>query len=341
MKEPDRIPVTVSVIICARNEQANIEKCLLSILENDCPHLLECIVVNDASTDLTSDIVTRLSKDFTKIRLIDLPARETAHPKRDALLIGVSEAKGQLLLFTDADCIVKPGWVKKMLNAYCNGNDFISGPVVYVESNSFFEKLQALNYMILQGIGGSSFLLNRPVMCSGANLAVTKNLFNKLIQSGQVASGAGEDMWLLESLKKYKSAKSTFLKDRQSIVCTYPERRLGGFVRQQQRWGIKNKRYKDFDINLSMTIIAGHFIFLLISLILSCFYDKFANLIGFQIILQLVIDYVSWWRFAVFFERKNLMWNFLPLQIIRLPFYLFIGCSIMLNRFSWKGRSLK
>jgi len=92
----------VSVIIPARNEEANIGRAVLSIAAQQ--DLEEILVVDDQSMDRTPGIVTHLKQDCPGLRLIRidcLPAGWLG--KTHAVAVGARQAKGEWLLFTDAD----------------------------------------------------------------------------------------------------------------------------------------------------------------------------------------------------------------------------------------------
>jgi chlorobactene glucosyltransferase len=94
----------VSVIVPARNEAINIGPCVGSLLESDYPHK-EIIVVDDGSTDATCDIAHAMAeRDANLMRVIEpgpLPANWIG--KNWACWNGYQQARGDLLLFTDAD----------------------------------------------------------------------------------------------------------------------------------------------------------------------------------------------------------------------------------------------
>ena len=95
----------MSVIVPARNEQASLGACLASITQQTGVSF-EVIVVDDGSTDRTREIALC----FPGVRVIDpqpLPARWTG--KNNALVAGAKEARGEWLLFTDADTVHLPG----------------------------------------------------------------------------------------------------------------------------------------------------------------------------------------------------------------------------------------
>jgi chlorobactene glucosyltransferase len=103
---PQRAGPLVSVIIPARNEAVNIERCVRSILAT-AYRPFEVIVVDDRSSDATADIVERLARSSEaegRVRLVrgeELP--EGWFGKPWAIVQGYRVARGDLLLFTDAD----------------------------------------------------------------------------------------------------------------------------------------------------------------------------------------------------------------------------------------------
>ena len=63
----------VSVLISARNEEENVEACLLSILDQSYPNdLFEIILVNDRSSDSTGEIARKLAAEGNRITVIDV-----------------------------------------------------------------------------------------------------------------------------------------------------------------------------------------------------------------------------------------------------------------------------
>ena len=94
----------LSVVIAAKDEQANIGRCVRTLLEQDYPDF-EVIVVNDRSTDETAEIVQRLAEEDRRLRLInvgELPPGWCG--KNHAMHVGVGQARGQYICMMDADC---------------------------------------------------------------------------------------------------------------------------------------------------------------------------------------------------------------------------------------------
>ena len=99
---PPDAPV-VSVIIPARNEAANIARCVEGVLTSQWP-AFEVIVVDDHSTDGTGDIVRTIAARDPRVHLIEAPPLpDDWFGKQWACQSGAGDAKGSWLLFTDAD----------------------------------------------------------------------------------------------------------------------------------------------------------------------------------------------------------------------------------------------
>ena len=94
----------LSVVIAAKDEQANIGRCVRTLLEQDYPDF-EVIVVNDRSTDETAEIVRRLAEEDRRLRLINIGELPPGWcGKNHAMHVGVGQARGQYICMMDADC---------------------------------------------------------------------------------------------------------------------------------------------------------------------------------------------------------------------------------------------
>jgi glycosyltransferase involved in cell wall biosynthesis len=108
-KPLDHYP-SVSVVVAARDEEAGVGEALGSVLDQDYPGSLEVVAVNDRSTDHTGGIIADLAA-LRPDRLRPLEVEELPEGwlgKNHALHRGAAEAKGEWLLFTDADVRFSP-----------------------------------------------------------------------------------------------------------------------------------------------------------------------------------------------------------------------------------------
>jgi glycosyltransferase involved in cell wall biosynthesis len=99
----------VSAIVPARNEEACLEACLESLVAQACVSF-EIIVVDDGSTDRTREI----AQSLPGVRVIDPgPLPPGWSGKNNALVAGAAAARGEWLLFTDADTVHRAGFRKR------------------------------------------------------------------------------------------------------------------------------------------------------------------------------------------------------------------------------------
>jgi len=107
--------VEVSIVIPAYNSEKTIEKTLKAVLSQKFPkNKYEIIVVDDGSNDRTRKIV----KKFKKIKLLRQKHRGPATARN----LGVEKSRGEIILFTDADCIPNKNWIKNMTIPFKNTN---------------------------------------------------------------------------------------------------------------------------------------------------------------------------------------------------------------------------
>jgi glycosyltransferase involved in cell wall biosynthesis len=127
-----------SVVIAARNEEARIERTIRHLLAQS-GVALEIIVVDDRSTDRTSELLERLAKEDPRVRWkrIDVLPEDWLG-KCHACHVGASMATGDWILFTDADCWLKPDVIDRAWRvAKREGADHITlTPGLAVESVS-------------------------------------------------------------------------------------------------------------------------------------------------------------------------------------------------------------
>lgn len=103
--------IRVSVVIASYNSAGTIERCLRS-LERQLDREAFDIIVVDSSQDGTADLIAR---GFPRVKLFRYGERKFPG---DARNIGVCKGTGDIIAFTDADCFVETGWVRRILEAH-------------------------------------------------------------------------------------------------------------------------------------------------------------------------------------------------------------------------------
>jgi len=121
----------VTVITAAFNEAAHIEATILNKLGQDYPReLLDVIVVSDESVDGTDEIVARIASENDRVRLIRQVPRQG---KTAGLNRALPEARGEIVVFSDANSIYRPDTVRKLVRNFADpAVGYVTGKMIYV-----------------------------------------------------------------------------------------------------------------------------------------------------------------------------------------------------------------
>ncbi|MCC4831105.1 glycosyltransferase family 2 protein [Shewanella sp. 10N.7] len=144
MDSTDFSNVLVSIIVPAFNVEKFISKCIESLLCQDYNNI-EVIVVNDGSTDKTPDLLSKLCKANSIVRVIHTENQGVSSARN----IGIKESKGVYLVFVDGDDYLETDFVSYMLNLVeSTGCDFCLSTECYTnkyEKQSVSSSIKTLN----------------------------------------------------------------------------------------------------------------------------------------------------------------------------------------------------
>ena len=352
-KEPQKNTTFISVIIAARNEEKNIGPCINSIMKQAYPaDLFEVIIADDHSTDSTAAIVTSYRQ--TNIRLImlsDFTGNENLNSyKKKAIETAISLAKGNLIVTTDADCMVQPDWLETIASYYENtGSVFIVAPVAYIDSlpsEPIFKKLlkifQSLDFMTLQGITGASVYKRIHGMCNGANLAYEKKAFQEVGGFKGIDNiASGDDMLLMHKIQKLYPDKIAYLKSTNVIVQTQPAATIKEFINQRIRWASKADRYPDIKITTVLFLVYFFNAWIIFMAVYSIFHLQSLYIFLLLLITKIIVELFFVYPITGFFKKRKLLWWFIPFQPFHLFYILVAGWLGKFGSYTWKERKVK
>jgi len=134
----------ISVIVAARNEEKNIGNLIAAIQkQNYHPHLFELIIVDDHSTDKTADVIKPFLSNQIQLIALNVSDKTTVAYKKNAIDIGIKNSKGELIITTDADCIMSENWLSTIAAFYEQHHPkMIVMPVVIKNNHSFLGLFQ-------------------------------------------------------------------------------------------------------------------------------------------------------------------------------------------------------
>jgi cellulose synthase/poly-beta-1,6-N-acetylglucosamine synthase-like glycosyltransferase len=332
-----------TVIIPARNEAANIKACVDSILAQEYPtDAFEIIVIDDFSEDETAFIVQAMSQQFPQVRLLQLKDHckegETLAYKKKAIEIAVSEAKGDWILTTDADCIVPKKWLL-LYNAYIHQYQpcFVAAPVMFIKTTGILNQFQVLDFLALQGITAAAVGAGKHSMSNGANLGFEKTAFIAVGgYQGVDHIVSGDDMFLMHKMKQTLHKPVGYLFHPDAIVLTAAMDTWKGFIMQRIRWASKARYYDDRSITMVLTLVY----FFNLCFICLAFMGSWSTLLialAFKTFFELCfLDPV-----AKFFKMQPELKYFVLYQPIHIVYNIAAGLFGQLKTYSWKGRMVK
>ena len=340
--QPSPAPETVllpmvSVLVPARNEAANIGLLLTALRAQQYPaSRTEVIVIDDHSEDDTAAIV----QTFSEVTLLSLQEDGINAYKKKALEKGVAHAIGELIICTDADCIPGPQWIELIASHYIRTKaKFIAAPVLLQHRQNWLGYLQALDFMVLQGITGAGIQSEKLLMANGANLAYPRSVFlevNGYAGADQVASG--DDFFLLHKISDLYPHHIAYLKRKEAIVTTGAQATWGDFIQQRIRWASKSTHYKKGGLQ-AVLLLVWIYNLLLLSLALGGLFDSryiLLFLLGCGIKTLLEWSFVS--EVARFFDRSALLNKFVWLQPLHIVYTVVAGLLGIKGGYRWKGR---
>ncbi len=338
----------ISVIIPARNEEENMGACLESIVRQSYPaHLFEVLVVDDHSTDETASIVKSYTdKNVKLISLEDFVSNNLNSYKKKAIEIAIQQSSGELIVTTDADCFVKDSWLQTIAAFYEKHQPaFIAAPVAIDCSNKFIEFFQALDFMTLQGITGSSVNKKIHSMCNGANMAYTKKAFEEVGgYAGIDKIASGDDMLLMHKIYNRYPDKVMFLKSKEVIVQTAPVNSIAEFFNQRIRWASKADKYDDKRIFGVLLLVYLVNVTLLILPIIAVFTSTQYSIFHLWLELLLIktcVELVFLYPVAKFFGKLSMLWLFPVMQPFHIIYTVIAGWLGKFGSYSWKERKVK
>lgn len=335
-----------TIIIPFRNESGNLPILLKSISSLDYPpKLFNVLFVNDDSNDNSEEIIQKsIEESNVSIELIQ-NIRVSNSPKKDAISTGVKHSKSEWILTTDADCELPKNWLKTfdafIQSKHENNHNpvMICAPVIYKSNGSFIETFQELDGLSLQTVTMGSFGLNNPLLNNGANLAYRKDAFEQVNGfSGNNHIASGDDIFLLEKVKKAYPKQVTFLKSKESAVYTTPQTSWSQLINQRIRWASKTSKQKNpSSIVLGLIVFLTNILFLAAPVLMILDQD-YLTIYLLLILSKVLIDYIIIQQSAMSLKVNISFWKFLQLPFVYSLLILIVVIKSFKGSYSWKDR---
>ena len=211
--------VFTTVIVPVYNESCGIKKALEALVVQSFPRdKYEIVAVDNGSTDETPQIVARMSKQYPGlIKLVFERQTQGSYAARNQ---GIQAAKGDILAFTDADCVPTPDWLKSGVaslqeeGATCGGGriefTFRSGrPNIYEYLDSA-QKLKQQTYVECSGFAATANFFARREVFSRYGLFMEELISGGDYEFGRRLTTHGEKLIYIENAVVFHPARASF-----------------------------------------------------------------------------------------------------------------------------------
>ena len=235
---PSELP-DVSVIVCARNEENDIRRCLESMLNIDYPReKLEILLVDDESEDVTMDIMNEYAARDGMFRVLSAESESHDLPgKPRPLNLGIRESSGEIVLVTDADIAVRPGWIKGHVSAYRENIGIVGGITrVSTDSGSIFSRVQNVDQISKLAVAMGCAGLGFPLTIMGNNMSFRREAFGHIGGFSGMRQSVVEDMALMNAVVRRTDYTLGWVPEKSGVVKSAPEKDFNTFINQHFRW---------------------------------------------------------------------------------------------------------
>ena len=332
LSEPELPAVTV--IVAARNEEGNILGCIESLDKAIYPEKkIEIIIVNDHSADSTGTIIEKFIAGKPKFKTIipDEPVGRLGG-KTNALASAVRIARGEIILTTDADCIVSTTWVKTLASYFKSDVGFVGGFTTQAGTD-LFSGMQAADFIYLLTVASGTINLGVPLSCIGNNMAYRKSVYNEVGGYEGLTFSVTEDSRLLTAIHDLKKYKIIYPLDEEALVISKPCPDWKTLFWQKKRWGVGGKESAPVGYFVMALGCISHAAILLTPFFFSatalylCIFKFCADFFFIQPVykkLKLKLRLTNFLAFELYFI----------IYVIALPFIILPNSTV-----KWKGRT--
>ena len=325
----------VSVVVAARNEEKNIGICLKALTEQQYPiDKYEIIVIDDRSEDRTIKIVKEVMEKHSHVRLIEVKKIDPSiSPKKWSLNQGIAQAKGEIILTTDAHCIVQPGWIETILHHFNKDVGLVAGysPLVSGNQRSLLHRFTALDALALAAVTAGSFGGGYPLSCNGRNLAYRKQAYQQTGGFDAIQHVvSGDDDLFLHQMKEKTNWKMRYAIENQSVVSSIPPKNFKTFFHQRIRHASKSRYYNTrMKIGLVITYL---FNLSLLFLLLMQSWTLFIIILGIKSSLEFLLLSIA----SRILHQGQSFIIFPLVEILHIPYVILFGAWAQFSKFKWK-----
>lgn len=308
--------IGISVIVCAKNEADNVVQFIPLLAEQDYPNY-EIILIDDASSDATLEILEEFEKKYSNIRLVKVENNEAFWGnKKYALTLGIKASQKDYLLFTDADCYpATKDWITTMSSQFTMNKTIVLGYGAHEKIvGSLLNKIIRFETMLTAIQYFSWSKMGYPYMGVGRNLAYKKEEFynvNGFIDHMKIRSG--DDDLFINQVANSKNTTLCYLPE--SFTYSKPKTTFKDWFNQKRRHLTTADFYKPFDKFRLVLFYASQLFFIIFSIVLLAFQYQWIAVLSI-IVFRYIVAWISLGFASVKLKEKDVMYWFPIIEIV-------------------------
>lgn len=269
----------LSIIVPTYNRKEIFKRSLLSLVEQDYPEdRYEVIVVDDGSSDGTAEMVNDLVERYRNLRYIQQHRKGPACARNS----GIRQANGEIIGFTDDDCILDKDWIRLMVESHKRN------PEIITVGGLTEAPYKRPNIMVSQSLSNGAIQISlngrkEVIFFPTCNVTFKRRIFDKYRFNEEFLSPGGED---LEFFWRLFKGGHRFIWDKDIRVTHYRDDTLSSFIRQAYIYGRGNllTQYVHNDHPLLKELKTGKVSFWIATLVNIIKIPRFSYLLGRRLI---------------------------------------------------------
>lgn len=336
-KKSNRL-TSVSVIVVARNEEKNIAACLEALQRQQYRGPMEVLIVDDRSIDATRRLIVAFTSKNRRWKALDNRLiSKWRNRKKGSIATAYEQARGDILLFTDADCRPPDTWVESMVEYFEPDTLLVVGfSPLQLEHKSFWHDMLTIVGIADAYIAAGTIGWGMGTTCAGRNLSYRRPLITQLGGYDVLPdSSAGDDDAILQAAVRSKQGKIKYSFSPNSQVPAVGPTNWKDFINQKKRH-ISAGKYYPLKQKIGYILLHGGnlgvwlFTFFILKTHVSVLWI---------LLIKVLIDWLCISRLAKLLHR-NIKWSAFLVWQLFYPFYHGISLPAALGeKFSWKDNN--
>ncbi len=334
---------SVEIVVAVRNEETTLPA-LLASFARQADRTCTFLFVDDRSSDGTPRLLESFRAAMPdRVRVLTSAAEPVGLTgKQAALDLAIDAARGDVLVFTDADCVVSDRWSVEMGARFADPSvGVVLGRVRLPEDRGFLRRFQAFEQPLINqynlapvGVGGA-------FGCFGNNLAVRREAAIAVGGFRGIGWSVTEDTTLLTAIRDLGRWRVQAAVSAEATVTTAAKPDWRSYINQHTRWNAGAIHARDWQTRLSYLLVIVLYLPLTLVLLPLGFLD-------WRVPVLSLTSFVSVGSFGLLaglypgIDRQRYGRRFVPYLAFFLFFYSFVTWRAVLARpFEWKGRRLR